>query len=118
MADTAFGTSYEVEFEADKKRVLQIDFNTLCRAEKACGQNFLDMTAELTGVRLRALVWAGLQYEPGEKHLTLEEAGLLCGAYYVPIMGAIIEAYEKAMPDEPDEEEDEPNPPMAATERN
>lgn len=116
MADPALGMGYDVEFEADKPRTLRIDFNTLCRAEEACGKSFLDMTEELTGVRLRALVWAGLQYQPGEKRLSLDEVGLLCGAYFVPIMSALTEAWLKVQPEVSDE--DAPNPQPTATERN
>lgn len=114
MADQKFGETFDVEFEADKTRRLVIDFNTLCRAEEVSGLNFLNYAGELTGVRLRALVWAGLQYGPGETPLTLDEVGLMCGAYNFEIMTAFIDAWEKAMPDLNLEGDDE-NPQETAT---
>ena len=118
MTNADYGQTVEVEMDLDKKRFLKIDFNTLCRAEEVTGQTFLDMEAEVTGVRLRALVWAGLQYDEGEIQLTLDEVGLLVGAYYVQVMTAFIEAWQLAMPD-PDPEaqamDDTENPLETAT---
>jgi len=99
MTKPAYGKSFDVEMDLDKPRSLRIDFNTLCRAEEVSGQSFLKMEEEITGVRLRALIWAGLQYDDGEKPLTLPEVGLLVGAYYIQVMTAFMEAWNLAMPD-------------------
>ena len=99
MTDAASARRFDEELELDKTRRIVIDFNTLCRAEEVSDLSFLDMTAELTGVRLRALIWAGLRYEKGETPLTLEEVGILCGEYYITVMDALTAAWMKAMPD-------------------
>jgi hypothetical protein len=118
MTDAASARNFDVVLELDKPRRLVIDFNTLCRAEEVSDLSFLDMTAELTGVRLRALVWAGLKYEEGEKELTLEQVGILCGEHYITVMSAFAEAWFKAMPDPEADEyewENDENPPETAT---
>lgn len=99
MSVTGLGKSFDADLELDKPRRLKIDFNTLCRAEEVTGLSFLAMDGEITGVRLRAIVWAGLQYEPGEKHLTLDEVGVLVGEHFVEVMEAFQKAWMEAMPD-------------------
>ena len=99
MTDAASARRFDEELELDKTRRIVIDFNTLCRAEEVSDLSFLDMTAELTGVRLRALIWAGLRYEEGETPLTLEEVGILCGEHYITVMEALSAAWLRAMPD-------------------
>lgn len=118
MTDAASARTFDAELELDKPRRLVIDFNTLCRAEEVSDLSFLDMTAELTGVRLRAIVWAGLQYEEGERRLSLEEVGILCGEHYIAVMEAFAEAWFKSMPDlDPDwqDAEADENPLETAT---
>lgn len=107
MSVTAIGKSFDAELELDKPRRLKIDFNTLCRAEEVTGLNYLAMEEEITGTRLRAIVWAGLQYEPDEQRLTLDEVGLLVGEHFIEVMTAFQEAWLAAMPD-PEDLEDKP----------
>lgn len=110
------GTSYDIEVELDKPRTIKIDFNTLCNAEEVSGLSFLAMEEEVNCIRLRALVWAGLQYEAGEPRLTLEEVGPLVGEHLLEVYQAIIQAWAKAMPDESElEGQDAENPPETAT---
>jgi hypothetical protein len=99
MTDLDIGKKYDVELELDKTRRLKIDFNTLCKAEEISGLSFLEFNAPLNGTRLRALVWAGIQYEPGERRLSLDEVGILVGEHIAEVMIKLMEAYDMAMPD-------------------
>ncbi len=109
------GKSFDVTLELDEPRLIKIDFNTLCRAGEATGINFLNMTAELDANRLRALLWAGLQYEEGETHLTLDEVGLLVGEHFVEVMLGVLTALEKAMPKQEEQTGEPENPLETAT---
>ena len=109
MDSPDFGQVFEVELDLDKKRIVRIDFNTFCKAERETGLNYLNVNEELTGDRLRGLLWAGLQYEKDEEPLSLDVVGRLIGAYYVEVMLGMSMAMLKAMPD-PKKLEDSENP--------
>lgn len=98
MTDYLTGQRFEVDIELDKPRLIRIDFNALCRAEGACGLSFLDWDGELTGTRLRALVWASIVYGSGETRLTYDEVGDALNATFLNVMAAITEAWVDAMP--------------------
>lgn len=108
MSVATLGKSFDAVLELDKPRRLKIDFNTLCKAEEVTGLSFLAMEEEITGIRLRAIVWAGLQYEPKEERLTLDEVGLLVGEHFVEVTAAFEKAWMEAMPD-PEDLEVDPN---------
>jgi hypothetical protein len=100
MSDHLTGQRFEVSLDFDKPdRMVRIDFNALCRAEEISGHSFLGWEGELTGVRLKALMWASLVYEPGEKHLTYDEVGDVLNAKVFDVISALTEAWLKAMPE-------------------
>lgn len=108
MPDCITGDRFEVEVQLDKPRMLKIDFNALCKAEQISGLSFLQFEGELTGVRLKALTWASLVYEPGEREFTYDEVGDLLNAHIFDVIGAITVAWSKAMtpPEEVEQTED------------
>jgi hypothetical protein len=108
MSEFLTGDRFEVEVQLDKKRLLRIDFNALCRAEQVSGISFLSFEGELTGVRLKAITWASLVYEPGERQFTYDEVGDLLNAHIFDVIGAITVAWAKSMtlPEEAGEYED------------
>lgn len=97
-----------------EERVLIFSFNALCQAEEMTGMNLLVGDVTFSSVRvLRALVWAGLLHE--DPLLTIERAGdLIEGAGADYVLGKIMDAYGKAMPDLEDEDEgsEPPDPPI------
>jgi hypothetical protein len=99
MNDYLTGQRFEVKVVLDKPRLLRIDFNALCRAEVPSGVSFLDWSGELTGVRLKALVWASIVYEPGEKRLEYDEVGDALNSTALNVVAALTEAVAIAMPD-------------------
>lgn len=99
MSEYLTGQRFEVPVNLDKPRLLRVDFNALCKAEEVSGLSFLDWQGELTGVRLKALVWAALVYDKGERRLTYDEVGDALNARVFDVIGAITEAWAKAMPD-------------------
>jgi hypothetical protein len=114
MNDYLTGQRFEVPVTmGGRDWQLKIDFNALCRAEEVSGLSFLDWDGDLTGVRLKALVWASLQYEPGETRLTYDEVGDLLNAHVLDVIAGISEAWLASMP-EP-QERDKADPPSAAT---
>jgi hypothetical protein len=115
MNDYLTGQRFEVPVTmGDRDWVLKIDFNALCRAEEVSGLSFLDWDGDLTGTRLKALVWASLQYEPGETRLTYDEVGDLLNMHVLDVIAAISEAWILAMPEASDVEPSE-DPQKAAT---
>lgn len=108
------GQRFEVKVDLDKPRLLRIDFNALCRAEGPSGLSFLDWSGELTGVRLKAIVWASIVYEPDEERLTYEEVGDALNSTALVVVAAITEAVTLAMPDPEDMESVPGNPQKAA----
>jgi hypothetical protein len=99
MTDYLTGQRFEVPVDFDKPdRMLRIDFNALCRAEEVCGLSFLDWDGVLTGVRLKALCWASLVYEPGETRLTYDEVGDVLNAKALDVMAAITMALVGSVP--------------------
>ena len=99
MTDYLTGQRFEVPVDFDKPdRMLRIDFNALCKAEEVCGLSFLDWDGELTGIRLKALCWASLVYEPGEKRLTYDEVGDVLNAKALDVIASISLAFAEAMP--------------------
>lgn len=115
MTDYLTGQRFEVQIDFDKPdRMLRVDFNALCRAEEVCGLSFLDWDGELTGVRLKALCWASLVYEPGETRLTYDEVGDVLNAKALDVISAITQAWVDAMPD-PIETETSEDPQKTAT---
>jgi len=112
MTDYLTGQRFEVPVVLDKPRKLRIDFNALCRAEEVSGISFLDWSGELTGVRLRALVWASLVYKDGETRLTYEEVGDALNSTCLDVIAALTEAWTLASP--PAEEGDAKDPRKAA----
>lgn len=99
MTDYLTGQRFEVSVELDKPRMLKIDFNAMCKAEEVSGLSFLDWQGELTGVRLKALVWASLVYKPGEHQLSYEEVGDVLNSKVLDVISAIGEAWVLAMPE-------------------
>ena len=99
MTDYLTGQRFEVPVDFDKPdRMLRIDFNALCQAEEVCGLSFLDWDGELTGVRLKALCWASLVYEPGETRLTYDEVGDVLNAKALDVIASISLAFANSMP--------------------
>jgi len=99
MTDYLTGQRFEVPVDFDRPdRMLRMDFNALCKAEEVCGLSFLDWDGELTGVRLKALVWASLVYEPGETRLTYDEVGDVLNAKALDVIACISLAFAEAMP--------------------
>jgi hypothetical protein len=116
MTDYLTGQRFEVTLDFDKPdRMLRIDFNALCRAEEPCGLSFLDWNGELTGTRLKALVWASLVYEPNEKRLTYDEVGDVLNMKALDVMATITLALVESMPDPPAEGEEPEDPQKTAT---
>ena len=109
MTDYLTGQRFEVPVDLDKPRMLRIDFNAMCRAEQISGLSFLDWNAELTGTRLKALVWASIVYEPGERRLEYDEVGDALNAKFLDVMAAVTEAWLNSMP-EPEEPTEDPPP--------
>jgi hypothetical protein len=93
------GQRFEVPVDLDKPRLLRIDFNALVRAEEISGLSFLDWNAELTATRLKALTWASIVYEPGEKRLEYDEVGDVLNAKCLDVVTAISEAWVDSMPE-------------------
>ena len=114
MSEYLTGDRFEVEVKLDKPRLLRIDFNALCRAEQVSGLSFLDFEGELTGVRLKALTWASLVYEPGERKFTYDEVGDLLNAHVFDVIAAITAAWTKAMTMPKEGLEEDENPQEAA----
>ena len=115
MTDYLTGQRFEVPIDFDKPdRLLRIDFNALCRAEEVCGLSFLDWDGELTGVRLKALCWASLVYEPGETRLTYDEVGDVLNAKVLDVIAAITMAWADSMP-VPEDGESPEDPQKTAT---
>jgi hypothetical protein len=114
MNDYLTGQRFEVPVTlGDRDWMLRIDFNALCRAEEVSGLSFLDWDGDLTGTRLKALMWASLQYGPGETRLTYDEVGDLLNAHVLDVIAAISEAWVASMPEA--QERDSADPPDAAT---
>lgn len=82
-------------------RQLLIDFNALCLAEEQTGLNLLGSLESYTSARvLRALVWAALVLEPGEKRPDLETVGgWVQEAGVEAVVNAVLEAWLEAMPE-------------------
>ena len=100
MSEYLTGQRFEVSLDFDKPdRKVKIDFNALCRAEEISGLSFLGWEGELTGVRLKALMWASLVYEPGEKHLSYDDVGDVLNAKIFDVLAALTEAWIKVMPE-------------------
>ena len=104
-----------VPIQLDRPRVLCMSFNALCKAEEVTGMSFLVGEPAFSSMRvMRALVWAGLLHE--DPSLTIEKAGdLIEGVGADKVLGAIMDAYTRAMPDfKPEEDDaeasDPPNP--------
>lgn len=115
MSEYLTGQRFEVPVTLDKPRKLRIDFNALCRAEEVSGLSFLDWSGELTGVRLKALVWASLVYEPGEKRLEYDEVGDALNSTSLNVIAALSDAWIAAMPEPPEESEADPQKTAPAT---
>jgi len=98
MTDYLTGQRFEVPVELDKPRLLRMDFNALCRAEEISGLSFLDWNGELTGTRLKALVWASIVYAPGEDRLGYDDVGDILNARCLEVIAAISEAWVESMP--------------------
>ena len=115
MTDYLTGQRIEFSMDFDKPdRAIRIDFNALCRAEEPCGLSFLDWNGELTGTRLKALVWASLVYEPGETRLTYDEVGDVLNAKAMDVIGTMTLAWAESMP-VPEEGDAPPDPQKTAT---
>lgn len=115
MTDYLTGQRFEVPVDLDKARMLRMDFNALCRAEQISGLSFLDWDGELTGTRLKALVWASIVYEPGEKRLEYDEVGDILNARCLEVIAAISEAWLDSMPPPSEDGETAEDPLKAAT---
>ena len=115
MTDYLTGQRFEFLLDFDKPdRMVRIDFNALCRAEGPSGLSFLDWDGELTGTRLKALMWASLVYEPGETRLTYDEVGDVLNAKALDACATITLALAESMP-EPEEGEAPEDPQKTAT---
>lgn len=108
MSEHLTGQRFDVPVTLDKPRKLRIDFNALCRAEEVSGLSFLNWEGELTGRRLKALVWASIVYEPGEKRLTHDEVGDALNATALDVIAALSEAWIAAMPDPVEKPSEDP----------
>ena len=115
MTDYLTGQRFEVPVDLDNGRMLRIDFNALCRAEQICGLSFLDWNGELTGTRLKALVWASIVYEPGEDRLGYDDVGDVLNAKCLEVCNAISEAWLDSMPPPTEDGEAAEDPQKAAT---
>ena len=94
-----------VPLQLDRPRILILDFNALCRVEEVTGVSLLVGQPAFSSMRMmRALVWAGLLHQ--DPTLTLEFVGnLIQEADAEEVLGAIMNAYDVAMP-EPDTSEE------------
>jgi hypothetical protein len=87
-----------VPVQVDVKRLLRVDMNTMCDAEKEAGISFLEnMRLPLSFNGMRALCWASWRKE--DPSITLERTGEILQEYWMVIMGGMVEAWNAAMPD-------------------
>jgi len=114
MDEFLTGQRFEVQINLDKPRLLRLDFNAFCKAEEVSGLSFLDWNGELTGVRLKALVWAGIVYDEGERRLTYDEVGDALNATALDVIVAVTEAVFKSLPEPSEEGETQEDPQEAA----
>jgi hypothetical protein len=87
-----------VPVEVDKPRLLCIDFNTLCEAEKECGINFLlGMNMPMSYHGMRAICWAS--WKRDDPTLTVEQVGIILQDHWPHVMERLMEAWLLAMPE-------------------
>jgi len=95
--------SVPIKLSDGKERELRLDYNALCRAERALNVFGIDIGKALAGSvglsALRAILWAGLSHE--DKTLTEEKVGELIDLAELPYIGQkIAEAFAAAFPAE------------------
>jgi hypothetical protein len=101
--------------EVDKERVLRLDFNVLCEAERASGINFLmDPNQSLSAMGLRAICWAS--WKRDDPSLSIEDVGLILTTHHLTVIEALTQAWLAALPDaEEGEGSEDPTEATAAT---
>lgn len=100
-----------VPVQVDRERLICIDFNTLCEAEKECKVNFImDMNLPLSLHGMRAICWAS--WKKDEPGLTIAKTGEILQDHWPKVMAAITEAWFRMMPTKVDGESNAESNPM------
>jgi len=95
---------FSVTVQVDRPRELRIDFNVLCEVEKVTGLNLLlDPQAALSAQGVRALCWCA--WRRSDPTLTMDQAGIIVGAYLPKVLAAVTSAITAAYPMKDDQEE-------------
>jgi hypothetical protein len=86
-----------VPVQVDRERLICIDFNTLCEAEKECNVNFImDMNLPLSFHGMRAICWAS--WKKDDPTLTLVRTGEILQDHWPKVMSALTEAWLGMIP--------------------
>lgn len=107
-----------VPVQVDRERLICIDFNTLCEAEKECGINFImNLNIPMSFHGMRAICYAS--WKKDDPSLTILRTGEILQEHWPKVMMALTDAWSAMIPSSrrSGELDTESNPTTATTEK-